>query len=118
MPISQTKAITRLYNEVISNGTTIPENGTIDDITAYCETKGQFIFRGDSYWSFVQTTHDDKKCIRMIFALKENSGGKVYNIDRVMELIASVEKTLTYIDNTKIVKQGGFIYLDAIKFIK
>jgi hypothetical protein len=117
MPISQSKAIMRLYKEVLSNGTTVPEDGTIDDITKYCESKGQFIFRGDSYWSFVCTTDSDKHCIRMIFALKENVGGKVHNIDKVMELIANIEKTLIFIDKMKLIKQGGFIYLDSIKYV-
>ena len=117
MAISQAKAIVRLYHEVLSNGITVEENQSIEDITKSCEKKGQFIFRGDSYWSFVQTKRDDRKCVRMIFALKENSGGKVHNIDRIMELIGNVEKTLTFIDSVNIIKQGGFIYLDAIKYI-
>jgi hypothetical protein len=117
MPISQAKAIIRLYKEVQSNGITVDENKSIDDITKSCEKKGQFIFRGDSYWSFVQTKKEDKKCIRMIFALKENAGGKVHNIDRIIELIGNIEQTLIFIDDVKIIKKGGFIYLDAIKFI-
>ncbi len=99
MPISQARAIVRLYQEVLSNGITVEENQSIEDITKSCEKKGQFIFRGDSYWSFVQTKSNARKCVRMIFALKENSGGKVHNIDRIMELIGNVEKTLTFIDN-------------------
>lgn len=115
MAISQIKAITRLYNEVIDNGLSVEENTSFDSITQICEKKGQFIFQGDSYWSFVKSKFNDKKCIRMIFALKENSGGKVHNIDRITELIKNVEKILIFIDNVKIIKQGGFIYIDIIK---
>jgi len=117
MAISQLKAVIRLYQEVISNGITVDENQSIDEITTSCEKKGQFIFRGDSYWSFVQTKKDGKKCIRMIFALKENAGGKVQNIDRIIELMDNIEHILIFIDHVKIIKKGGFIYLDAIKFI-
>ena len=116
MPISQPKAIVRLYNEVRTNGITVEENKSIDEITKSCEKKGQFIFRGDSYWSFVQTKKNGRKCIRMIFALKENSGGKVHNIDRMIELIGNIEKTLIFVDDIKIVKQGGFIYIDSVKY--
>jgi len=115
MAISQHKAIIRLYNEVLANGIIVDENKSIDEITKSCEKKGQFIFRGDSYWSFVQTKIDGRKCIRMIFTLKENSGGKVHNIDRIIELIGNIERTLIFIDKIKIVKAGGFIYLDAHK---
>jgi hypothetical protein len=115
MAISQPKAITRLFNEVVVNGIIVDESETIESITKSCEKKGQFIFQGDSYWSFVQTKIDGKKCIRMIFALKENSGGKVHNIDRIIELIKNIEKTLIFVDKIRIEKKGGFIYLDVIK---
>jgi len=116
MAISQPKAISRLYNEVVTNGQIVPENEKIETITALCEKKGQFIFHVDSFWSFVKTEFNNKKCIRMIFALKENVGGKVHNIDRLVELIKNVEKTLIFIDKIHIVKKGDFIYLDVIKF--
>ena len=115
MAISQTKAITRLYSEVVANGIVVNENEKIESITSTCEKRGQFIFHIDSYWSFVQSKFNSKKCIRMIFALKENVGGKVHNIDRVVELIKNIEKTLTFVDNIRIVKKGDFIYLDVIK---
>lgn len=117
MSISQPKAISRLYNEVLANGITVPENEKIELITSTCEKKGQFVFHIDSYWSFVKSKHDGKKCIRMIFALKEKIGGKVHNIDRVVELIRNIEKTLIYVDNIKLVKKSDFIYLDVIKML-
>lgn len=117
MAISQPKAIIRLYSEVIQNGTVVNENETIENITGICEKKGQFIFHIDSYWSFVKSKFNDKDCIRMIFALKENSGGKVHNIDRITELIRNIEKILIFVDDIKIVKMGGFIYLDVIKLL-
>jgi hypothetical protein len=116
MAISQPKAIARLYNEVVLNGQLVPEDEKIEVITALCEKKGQFIFHIDSYWSFVKTKFTDKKCIRMIFALKENVGGKVHNIDRIVELIKNIEKTLIFVDRIHIVKRGDFIYLDVIKY--
>jgi hypothetical protein len=118
MPISQPKAIIRLYNEVLLNGTIVNEEESIESITALCEKRGQFIFHVDSYWSFVKSKHHGLKCIRMIFALKENSGGKVHNIDRIVELIKNIEKTLIFVDDIKVAKRSGFIYLDAVKIIK
>lgn len=115
--ISQPKAITRLYNLVIVNGSVVNEGEDIENITEICEKKGLFIVREDSYWSFVKTKFNDQNSIRMIFALKENSGGKVHNIDRIIELIRNIEKTLIFVDNINIVKKSGFIYLDVIKFI-
>lgn len=116
MAIAQPKAILRLYSEVVANGLLVVENEKIETITALCEKKGQFIFHVDSYWSFVKSKFNNKKCIRMIFALKENVGGKVHNIDRLVELIKNVEKTLIFVDHIYIVKKGDFIYLDVIKF--
>ena len=117
MAISQTKAILRLFSEVVTNGITVLPDEKIESITELCEKKGQFIFHVDSYWSFVKSKFDNKKCIRMIFALKENSGGKVHNIDRLIELIKNIEKTLIFVDHVKIVKKADFIYLDVIKFM-
>jgi hypothetical protein len=116
MAISLPKAITRLFGEVVANGIDVPENEKIETITALCEKKGQFIFYVDSYWSFVKTKYDNNNCIRMIFALKENNGGKVQNIDRVVELIKNVEKTLIFVDSIKVIKKTDFIYLDIIKY--
>ncbi len=120
MAISQSKAIVRLYNEIIANGSVVDEDETIENITDICEKKGQFIFHVDSYWSFVKSKCNGVNCIRMIFALKETSpsgSGKVYNIDRILELIRNIEKTLIYVDDTKIIKRSGFIYLDMIKIL-
>lgn len=116
MAISQPKAILRLFGEVVSNGLIVPENEKIENITTLCEKKGQFIFHVDSYWSFVQSKFNGSKCIRMIFALKENVGGKVHNIDRLVELIKNVERTLIFVDHISIARKGDFIYLDVIKF--
>lgn len=118
MAILPTKAIMRLFDEVSTKGLYVDENETIENIIKLCEKKGQFIFHVDSFWSFVQTKFGDKKCIRMIFAIKEEDGGKVQNIDRLVDLIKIVEKTLVYIDSAKIIKKNGFMYLDTIKIIK
>lgn len=115
MAISQPKAITRLYSEVVSNGIVVNEGESIETIISLCEKKGQFIFHVDSYWSFVKSKHNGIKCIRMIFALKENIGGKVQNIDRVVDLIKNIEKTLIYADSIKLIKGNDFIYVDVIK---
>ena len=115
MAISQTKAITRLYSEVTRNGIEVPENESIESITKLCESKGQFLVHVDSYWSFVKTVCDNKPCVRMIFSIKENSGGKVHNIDRVVDIIRSIETVFIFVDKIKVVRTDGFIQLDVIK---
>lgn len=114
MAISQTKAINRLYGEVVSNGIIVNEDESIETINQLCEKKGQFIFHVDSYWSFVKSKYKDQKCIRMVFTIKED-GGKVQNIDRVIELIKNIEKTLIFVDNIKLIKGEDFIYVDVVK---
>ena len=49
MALKQTKAILRLYNEIIEKGITVKENEDIPVIIRSCEEKGQFIFHGDSF---------------------------------------------------------------------
>ncbi len=117
MAISQTKAILRLFNNVCEKGIIVQENESIDTIIKLCEKKGQFIFYGDSYWSFVKTKLNNKNCVRMIFALKDNCNGKVHNIDRIIGLIKSVELILIFIDEINISTKKDFIYLDIIKNI-
>jgi len=117
MAISQTKAITRLYNEVIKNGLVVNEQETIQAITELCEKKGQFILHVDSYWSFVKSIYKNKPCIRMIFSLKETSNGKVQMIDRIIELIKNIENILIFVDALNIQKNSEFTYLDVIKNI-
>ena len=63
MALKQTKAISRLYNEILEKGLQVEEGETIPDIIRKCEEKGQFIFHGDSFWSFVKTTHQGRKCM-------------------------------------------------------
>ena len=118
MTLSKPKAILRLYNEALKNDLCVNENEEISKIIEICEKAGKYIFHIDSYWSFVKSNKNQKPCIRMIFALKENDGGKVQNIDRIMELIRDVENVLLYVDNIDIVKSDKFIYLDIIKNIK
>lgn len=119
MAIKQTKAIQRLYDETLKNGITVEEKEDLLDIIRKCEEKGQFIFHpsttGDSYWSFVKTTLNGSDCIRMVFALKAGESGKVQDIERVMTLIKNLESTLIFIDDVKMIKGQGFIYLDAFK---
>lgn len=117
MALKQTKAILRLYNEILDNGIVVKENEDIPDIIQKCEEKGQFIFHGDSFWSFVKTTHEGRNCIRMIFALKNTEGGKVHNIERITTLIQNLESVLVYVDNIDIVYADKFIHVDVIKYL-
>jgi len=115
MALKQTKAILRLYNEILEKGLMVDEKETIPDIIRKCEEKGQFIFHGDSFWSFVKSTYNGRKCIRMIFALKDGEGGKVHNIERITTLISNLESVLVYVDDINIINSEGFIYLDVVK---
>lgn len=118
MALKQTKAIKRLYDEILDNGLVIPEGETIQNIITKCEEKGQFIFHGDSFWSFVKSEYKTRKCVRMIFALKDCEGGKVHNIERITTLIQNLESVLVYVDNVDVNNSDGFIYIDVIKYLK
>ena len=118
MAISKSKAILRLFNETLKNGLEIDENENISNIIQICEKNGKYIFHIDSYWCFVKTTRNHKQYIRMIFALKENEGGKIQNIDRIIEIIRNVESVLLYVNSIDIVKSDKFIYLDIFKNLK
>lgn len=120
MTLSKPKAILRLYNEILKNGLFVNENEEISKILEDCEKSGKYLFSADSnsYWNFVKSTWKQKPCIRMIFAVKENNGGKVQNIDRIVDLIRDIEKTLIFVDNINIVKSEKFIYLDIVKIIR
>ena len=117
MALKQTKAIRRLYDEVLKNGSSVDQDESIQNIISLCEEKGQFIFHGDSYWSFVKSKYKDKLCIRMIFALKTAESGKVQNIERVIMIVKNLEHELVYVDNINIENSADFIYVDAIKYI-
>jgi hypothetical protein len=117
MALKQTKAIRRLYDEILANGLVVKVNEAIISIISLCEKKGQFIFHGDSYWSFVKSEFNDRPCMRMIFALKSGESGKVYNIGRITTLIKDLEEVLTFIDNVDVVYIDDFIYVDVIKYL-
>jgi len=118
MALKQTKAIRRLYDEILDNGLVVEPNEPIQSIISQCEEKGQFIFHGDSFWSFVKTEFKSRPCMRMIFALKDGEGGKVYNIERITTLIQNLESVLVYVDNVDVNDSDGFIYIDVIKYLK
>ena len=118
MSLSKSKAILRLYEEVLRNGSDVPENTNLHDIIQICEKKGQYIFHTDSYWNFIKSQHKNLPCIRMIFAIKEEDGGKIQNIDKIVELIREIETTLIFVDKIDIVKSDKFIYIDSIKIIR
>lgn len=117
MSLSKSKAIMRLYDEILKNGSEVNANSDIQDIIQLCEKKGQYIFHNDSYWNFVKTTFKSKPSIRMIFAIKEEDGGKIQNIDKAVELIREIENTLIYVDTIDIVRSDKFLYVDCIKII-
>jgi len=107
-----------LYDEILENGLVVPENETVENIISKCEEKGQFIFHGDSFWSFVKTQYKTRPCVRMIFALKTAEGGKVHNIERITTLIQNLESVLVYVDNVDVINTKKFIYVDIIKYLK
>jgi len=112
----QEKAIIKLYNESLKNGIQIKENEDFLTILDICKEKGQFVFHINSYWGFVKTTHQNKNCVRMIFALKNEEEGKVHNIERILSLIRDLERVLVFVDSIAIKKISEFTYIDVIKY--
>jgi len=117
MPAKLEKQIIRLYNEVLTNGIEVKENEEISNIVKKCEEKGQFIFNGDSYWSFVKTIFKTRPCIRMVFTIKDGENGKVHNIEKITDLIKNVERILIFVDHVDVSRSTGYSYVDIIKFI-
>lgn len=112
----QEKAIAKLYNECSKNGIETKEGEDFIGILESCKEKGQFVFYVNSYWGFVRTTSQNKKCIRMIFALKNEEEGKVHNIERILSLIRDLERVLIFVDSIAIKKINQFTYIDVIKY--
>ena len=117
MAASLSKVITKLFNEASAYNVTVPEDEPIDNIIKKCEKKGQFVFQGDYFLSFVKSTYNGQNCIRMIFAVKEETGGRLKNIERLVEILKIVEKTLIFVDKAVTEKGDNFIYLDVIKVL-
>jgi len=118
--VSQTLSIKAFYEKVLENSEDLffKENEDINKIITDCQQAGQFIFKKDdlSTWYFIRSSYKDRKCIRMIFVLSGEEGGKVHNVEKIMKLLSNVEEVLTVIDNSKIYKHGSYMILDAIKY--
>lgn len=117
MAASLSKVILKLFNEVSAYDVSVSEDEPIENVIKKCEKKGQFVFQGDYFLSFVKSTYQGQKCIRMIFAIKEETGGRLRNIERLVDILKVVEKTLIFVDRALTDKGDGFIYLDIIKIL-
>ena len=117
MAASLSKVITKLFNEASTYNVSVPEGEPIESVIKKCEEKGQFVFQGDYFLSFVRSTFNGKNCIRMIFAIKEETGGRLKNIERLVDILKIVEKTLVFIDKAVTERGENFIYLDIVKVL-
>lgn len=115
MAASLSKVITKLFNEASTYSLNVPEGEPIESVIKKCEEKGQFVFQGDYFLSFVKSTFNGQECIRMIFAIKEEAGGRLKNIERLVDILKVVEKTLIFVDKALTERGENFIYLDIIK---
>ena len=113
----QIKSIQALFDKTVEEGITVEENLSLFDILTECEEKGKFVFHGDSHWNFVKSTFKGTDCIRMVFVLQEGEGGKVKDIDKVMQLVGDLDELFIFLDNTDMIKKKKFIYVDAIKVL-
>ena len=117
MAASLSKIITKLFNEASTYNVSVPEDEPIENVIKKCEEKGQFVFQGDYFLSFVKSTYNGQKCIRIIFAIKEEAGGRLKNIERLVDILKIVEKTLIFVDKAVTERGENFIYLDIIKVL-
>ena len=113
----QIKSIKTLFDKTVEEGIEVEENLSLFDILKKCEAEGKFVFHGDSHWNFVKSAFAGKPCVRMIFVLQEGEGGKVKDIDKVMQLVGDLDELFIFLDNTKMTKQKKFIYVDAVKVL-
>ena len=97
----------------------VEEGTSLFDVVTLCEESGWFHYDKEiqESWNIVKSKKDGKECIRIIFRILEGEGGKVQNIDRVMELIKMLETHFVYLDDTKMIKKKKHIYVDVVKVL-
>jgi hypothetical protein len=111
----QLEKIRKVFNDTLQIGISCPSELSSRDVLDFCEKSDRLFFYKDSLIAPTRTVFESSECIRIVFALKEGDGGKVQNIERVIQIIKDLEEVLVYIDQCRQTKGDGFIYLDVIK---
>jgi hypothetical protein len=105
--------VKKLYNETVSGDIVLDSEALPVDIIRECNDKKTLCEHDGFYMAFCKAKHEDQKCVRMIFAIKE--GNKVKNISKIMDMIKNLESVFVYMDQCLTSKENGFSYIDAIK---
>ena len=110
------KIIRKIYDETSENGFIINAAEQPIEVIRECEKNKSLVEHEGNFWAFAKVIIKDVSYVRMIFAVREGSK-KVHNIEKVTGLVKNLENVLIFVDETKIVKSDGFIYLDVLKKI-
>lgn len=58
---------------------------------------------------------DNKEYFRFVYKIKISNGGKIKNIDFVMNLIKDFEHAFIFADKINVIQESGVTYLDIFK---
>lgn len=112
--------ILKLYNSAKNSKLEVHEKDTTQEVLEYCKDYiEQILEYKELNAAFVKMKLKNEDYIRMVFELKppKNSRSKVQNIERIIQLIKSLEKTLIVISTCSYDTINGIVYLDAVKVI-
>ena len=114
----QSEKIKKVFKETLQNGVVIEEGISPRDIIDLCEKDNKLYSYKDMFIAPTMSRIGDSDCMRIIFALREISGGRVQNVERVINLVKDLETVLIYLDDCNQTKDNGFIYFDVTKIIE
>tara|TARA_Y100000310_G_scaffold342450_1_gene445767 strand:- start:2966 stop:3325 length:360 start_codon:yes stop_codon:yes gene_type:complete len=112
--------ILKLYDSAINSNLEVEEEETSKGVLGQCKDYSEQILEyKELNAAFVKTKKGDEDYIRMVFELKppKNSRSKVQNIERIVQLIKSLEKTLVVVNKCSYDLVDGDVYLDAVKLV-
>ena len=114
----QSEKIKKVFKETLQHGIIIDEGILPRDIIDLCEEKNKLYSYKDMFIAPTISRVGDSDCMRIIFALREISGGRVQNVERIITLVKDLETVLIYLDDCNQTKDNGFIYFDVTKIIE
>lgn len=118
--------ILKLFNSAIKNDLFVSTDDTVFDVLNKCKDNDEISLEyKDVNAGFAKVEFDGKDYMRMVFELKpqidENGNkitrSKVQNIEKTVQLVKNLEKTLIYLNECYYDKIEDNIYIDARKLI-
>jgi len=103
------------YDEALTSNFTVDLSDPAVDVIRKNEESNKLTEADNDrvYWFFAKTKKPTS--MRMIFAVKETSRGRVRNLERITNIVRDVECMLSYVDSFETTKSGNIVYLDIVK---